>query len=117
MISRSKTPTRLKVEKTKPEPLKTAGGTSEKLKDLEVRVEGLTLQPQPQQLALPAGDELVLSSAQLVPRAFRLHLRAEPSRVLGPRRLAGTRKRDGNDSGGEVENRRKRRRRRWTWEG
>lgn len=51
----------------------------------------------------PAGDELVPSSAGLVPRACRLHLRAEPSYALGPRRLAGTRKREGNDSGGEVE--------------
>lgn len=38
---------------------------------------GLILQPAPP----PAGDELVLSSALLVPRACRLHLRAEPSYV------------------------------------
>lgn len=50
----------------------------------------------------PGGVQLVLTSARLVPSVRRPHLRAEPSYTLGPRRLAGTRERGGNDSGGEV---------------
>lgn len=46
----------------------------------------------------PVGVQLIL-----VPSGCRLHLGAEPSSTLGPRRLAGTRERGGNDSGGEVE--------------
>lgn len=46
----------------------------------------------------PVGVQLVL-----VPSGRRLHLGAEPSYTLGLRRLAGTRERGGNDSGGEVE--------------
>lgn len=86
LISRSITPARLEGKKQ---------NQQKQLEDHERRRrsgKGLMVRPP------PVGVQLVL-----VPSGRRLHLGAEPSYTLGPRRLAGTRERGGNDSGGEVE--------------